>query len=893
MPSFALSKNNNIKFKEKGNGGFSFKRLLYALVLILACLFIGGSIMVVMKTRSDYNKIPSLRSSILEYYNKEGSVIVDKNDKILFDYRSSKNKKEQLESNQIPELAKYSILVREDENYYNTAGFSWKNFAGALLGCFRSRIIQDPNECRGGSGIFQQLIKNFDKPENRDLETKYNELLKSLKASEEISLDEALAMYINNMDFGRLSKGMEMGSKSFFGHSVNDPKFNPTKACFLAIMPNQPTGFTTAVKNRILGDGEEDERITFKWSYAKALIDDCLTKLSLVKIFPHKPTYLNPKEVEQWKNYNIIADIKKEIYDPNDQAKYYIRDYIEDELLTRFSDKFKDRKDLEDQLSNSNLTIKTTFDIDIQNQMEKSINNKIGVLSADNVNQVASAVVDNMTSELLAMQGNINYGDSQVNRLTGPYGYIMPGSSTKPYYFASVFDRGFNPATVLHDVKYIDPVIGNERSNDIIGKYQGYKTLRYGLQQSINTIAEQALYINQDGNDFAFKKGVKNSVQYAKNIGLKFQDGQDACMEKIDIAVGACQVQGLSHLNAFTTMANKGTYNEIRPLIEIKRNKETLIPIEEIKSKYQTNKQVMESAIANQIMNVLSDYDSRRDSGGSRSSDAINYELSGYDGDNSIAAKSGTSQINYEGKNQNGELTMIGGSKYISTLIWAGSVDIKNNKLPVKSGSNLITPIFKDMMSKFHEKLQPAGFSKEGLIEIKVDEQTGLFKEDGKKEYMTQKQIDLLKQAKADPKGTIFSNRVTVVREGSCLKALRIVDQFRFEEARDEIQKQFGGSSCVNNNNSTTNPNYKVDLNVVQSKKYKKNETISVVSNIEGKNATLSIQLQGPKQYTLKYYSNNASFSLDTFESGNYKVLVNVTDPKGSYNIREYSIFIE
>jgi penicillin-binding protein 4 len=868
---------------------FTFRRILYILLLVIACLIIGLSIFIITYTRSDYNKIPSLKNSILAYYNKESSIITDRNGEIIFDYRS-KTKKENLEKEQIPELAKYAILVREDENYYSTGGFSWKNFGGAVIGCIKSRITRDSSDCRGGSGIFQQLVKNYDNPENRDLAAKYNELLRSLKASEEISLDDALAMYLNNMDFGRLSKGIEMGSKAFFSHSVNDQQFNPAKACFLAIMPNQPTGFTTAVRNQILGNGDSDSRPTFRWSYAKRLIDDCIDKLASSKVISYKSPIITAEEAKKWKKYDLIGSVSKQVYDPNNQAKYYIRDYIEEELLTRFKEQFPNRDTLESMLYNKNYDIRTTFDIKLQNKLETTIKaNKDKLLQAE-INQFSSSVINNQTSELLAMQGNLDYGESQINRLTGQFGYILPGSSTKPYYFASAFNQGFNPATVLQDVSYIDPVIGNIRSNDIVGKYQGYVSMRYGLQQSINTVAEQALYINQDGNDFAFKTGVRNSVDFAKTLGLKFRDGQDQCLEKIDIAVGACYVQGLSHLNAFATLANEGVYNEVKPLIKITLNEQDYVTTEAINSKYVSKKVVADKAINNQIMNVLSDYVTRRDPAGSRSSDAYNYEIPGWKDENAIATKSGTAQIYYGDKNQNGELTVIGGSKNISTLLWAGRVDDKNNKLPIKSGSSAITPIYSELMSKYHEGITPVGFSKAGLIEVKVDPLTGFLAENGNKEYMTQKQIDILKNVTINPSASIFTNRTSVIRDGSCNKALKVIDHFRFVEAQREAQARFGGNGC-GSNTPINNNGFKIDI-ILPSTTIKKTDKIEVITNIEGKNATLNIKLIGPNTYNLNFYSNNNKITLDTIDPGTYKIQSSISTNEGVTSFSEKTINI-
>jgi membrane peptidoglycan carboxypeptidase len=774
-----------------------FKKVLFYSAIILIIIAILISAVVINNTRKDYNSIPSLKNSITNYYGKESSVIVDREGKIIFDYRQ-RSKKEPVDAKDMPELMKYALLVREDENYYNASGFSWKNFAGALFGCTKSKITRVESDCRGGSGIYQQLVKNFDNTATRDVDTKYLELLRSLKASEEINLDDALMIYLNNMDFGRLSKGVQIGSRSYFNHPVNDPKLNPAQACFLAIMPNQPTGYTTATRNMLKGEGDIDPRPTFKWTLVKNIVNSCITKLATVRVRPEKAPIITEKEAEDWIRYDITKDITREIFDANEQAKHYIKDYIEEELLTRFNETFADRSSLENFLYNKKLTIKTTFDSTIQNNLEQIVLNKSATLANDNINQLASAVVDNKTSELLALQGNLDYSKSQINRLTGQYGYILPGSSTKPYYFAGAFERGFNPGTMLQDGQYIDPVIGNVRSNDVVGKYQGNVSMRYGLQQSINTVAEQAMYLNQDGTDFAFKRGVNNSREFAQKLGLQYQENDETktCLSSILVAIGNCYVQGLSHLNSMATLANKGIYNEIRPLISVKIDNKDLISPANINFKYASNIAAIQEDIANQTMNVLSDYATRRDKNGSRSNDASNYEIDNWTGDNQVAAKSGTAQIWYDNKNTTGELSVIGASNKYSTLLWAANIDEKGTKLPTKVSASGITPIYREIVTSIHKDIKPEGFSKNGLIPTTLDPKTGLLATTGITELLTINQVNILKGVVVNPRSDIFVNRTGVIAQNGCYTELSLFNNFRFDELKNYMNSTF--NTCNN-----------------------------------------------------------------------------------------------
>jgi penicillin-binding protein 4 len=778
------------------------KRVIFyiAIVFIIITIIISG--LIINNTRKDYTLIPSLKNSITNYYGKESSIIVDKEGKILFDYRI-RSKKEPVANNEMPELIKYALLVREDENYYNSSGFSWKNFAGALIGCLKSRVTKIDADCRGGSGIYQQLVKNFDNTSTRDVDTKYTELLRSIKASEEINLDDALMIYLNNMDFGRLSKGVQIGSRSFFNHPVNDSRMNPSKACFLALMPNQPTGYTTATRNMLKGDGDADPRPTFKWSLVKTLVNNCITKLATIRIRPDKAPIINEKEAEEWIKYDITKDITREIFDSNEQAKHYIKDYIEEELLTRFNDTFADRSSLENFLYNKKMVIKTTLDSNIQDKLEQIIISKSQIFPTPDLNKFASVIVDNKTSELIAFQGNLDYSKSQISRLTGQYGYILPGSSTKPYYFAGSFDRGFNPGTVLQDGQYIDPVIGNVRSNDVVGKYQGDVSMRYGLQQSINTIAEQTMYLNQDGNDFAFKTGVKNSIEFAKKLGLNYLENEETknCLSSIMVAIGNCYVQGLSHANSMVTLANKGIYNEIRPLISVKIDNKDLISEANVNYRYKSNVQVIPEDIANQTMNVISDYATRRDKNGSRSADSTNYELEGWNGENQVAAKSGTAQIWYDNKNTTGELSVIGASNKYSTLLWAANIDNQGNKLPTKVSASGITPVYHEIVTSIHKDIKPSGFAKTGLIPTVLDSKNGLLAANGITELLTQKQLDILKNTTTNPRADIFTNRTGLSFQNGCYTSMSIFNNFRFDELKNYINANF--NTC---NNTASKP---------------------------------------------------------------------------------------
>ena len=82
------------------------------------------------------------------------------------------------------------------------------------------------------------------------------------------------------------------------------------------------------------------------------------------------------------------------------------------------------------------------------------------------------------------MVGGRDYGQSQFNRATDAL--RQPGSSFKPYVYATALTHGFKPTSIVVD----GPVcIGNWCPHNYSGGFSGSMTLTQALIRSINTIA--------------------------------------------------------------------------------------------------------------------------------------------------------------------------------------------------------------------------------------------------------------------------------------------------------------------------------------------------------------------------------------------------------------------
>jgi penicillin-binding protein 1A len=157
----------------------------------------------------------------------------------------------------------------------------------------------------------------------------------------------------------------------------------------------------------------------------------------------------------------------------------------------------------------------------------------------------AIVVMDPWTGRVLAMVGGFSYDQSQFNRAT--QAMRQPGSSFKPLVYATALDNGYTPSTVVMDAPIeIDQGPGMppwRPENYSAGKYNGPSTLRYGIEQSRNTMTVR---LAQD-------VGMPLIAEYAKRFGV-----YDNLPPYLSFALGAGETTVLKMVAAYSMFDNGG-----------------------------------------------------------------------------------------------------------------------------------------------------------------------------------------------------------------------------------------------------------------------------------------------------------------------------------------------
>jgi membrane peptidoglycan carboxypeptidase len=912
IPNNSFPKNNyQTKYTppkpiKKGNIITSFLRKSIPIVAVVGVLI---SALVAIKIFADYRNSPNIKVQITDEFNQEGSIITDRNGEIIYDYKQDA-KKEKIALAQIPKIAQQALIVREQERFYKDPnGVPWYNIGGAAFNCFKNIVTRNGEDCRGGSGLFQQIVKNTTKKDQANLTRKYNELLQTVKASEELSKDDVLEIYFNNITFGRNSTGIQAGSKLFFGKGIDETGDNALqahKACFLASMPNLPDSYTTAVNNKLAKPEIESKSETKRWTYLKKVIDDCLDKLSTLELIAGQKPMLTSTEAAKFKaipfeDYGFIGQGQ---YSANNKYPF-ILEFVEEEIASRFKEYFPSQSSLRTELLSGGYNIKTTFDLKQQVKLEETVNNNKGKLINNGLNMFGSIVLDTKSSEVIAMMGN--FERDMTNSVTGQFGYFHPGSSTKPYFYDSAFNNGFNPGTVMPDVKFTDPYVQKLRQNAIVSRNDGPVSIRYALQSSLNTVAEESLYLSQTNTSgYASAEGPINAVNHAKQLGLKFASNEGECTTTVLVAIGSCNVSTISHANAMATVLNNGQYNEARPIIEIKRRGNNFITKTDVNTVYKSN-QAVDATIARQTTNVISDYDTRR--AGILAGTADFFELPGWYGENQVAAKSGTAQVDINGENLVGDLSAIGGTPYYTTLAWTGKVNESKGSTThgLRDSGTTIVPIWQKIMIAMHQGLVPKGFSKEGLVTSKLDARTGLVADENsvgvKDELLTQSQINILNQAKSNSineKDNIFKTRSVVTssvtkneydESVACLAPRALFpDRSEFNEQKNTLSGYLGTALCgakttasgqdTINTNLLDNTLFTNKSIIISAKVNAELPLTTTPKSITSINMTIRGNTNG-KEYSGTSSTLELNYPINLIESGKYNIYLSVTNSAG------------
>ncbi len=150
--------------------------------------------------------------------------------------------------------------------------------------------------------------------------------------------------------------------------------------------------------------------------------------------------------------------------------------------------------------------------------------------------------MDTNTGRVLAMQGGFSYQHSVFNRAT--QAARQPGSSFKPFVYASALDSGYSPATIVLDAPIeIETPQGLWTPKNASNKFYGPAPLRTGIERSRNLMT---IRLAQD-------VGMNVVAEYAEQFGV-----YDNMNQVLANSLGAQETTLFKMVAAYAMFANGG-----------------------------------------------------------------------------------------------------------------------------------------------------------------------------------------------------------------------------------------------------------------------------------------------------------------------------------------------
>ncbi|WP_437630354.1 penicillin-binding protein 1A [Sorangium sp. So ce854] len=140
----------------------------------------------------------------------------------------------------VPRSMTLAVLAAEDASFYEHEGLNYFGILRALLVNLRSAQAR-----QGGSTITQQVIKNVLLTPERTFARKIRELILARRIEQELTKDEILELYLNQIYFGHGRYGVEEAARYYFGKSVRDVQL--AEAALLAGLVKGPSLYSPRV----------------------------------------------------------------------------------------------------------------------------------------------------------------------------------------------------------------------------------------------------------------------------------------------------------------------------------------------------------------------------------------------------------------------------------------------------------------------------------------------------------------------------------------------------------------------------------------------------------------------------------------------------------------------
>ena len=721
-----------------------FRRAFYALAAFL--LFALLAWVVIGRNLPD-------AEALVEYESPLPTVVRDINGQPFHSY--ARERRVQLEYADFPKMLVRSYLAAEDKTFFSHSGIDYPGIASAIFD-----NIFSSGRSRGASTITQQVAKNLLLTNEYSYTRKIKEAILARRIEGVLSKQQILSLYLNEIALGRQAFGVEAAAQAYYGKSVDQLLLH--EMAFLSILPKAPERYGR-LKN---AEAAIDRR---NWVLGEMYDNDWITQAQLTEARA-QPLGLIAQRGTGYKNIGgyFAEEVRRQLIERfgetadngqpysvyagglwvrtsmNPAYQILTTQALRDGLLRYNAGKAWKANmgtiDVSDdewasRFASTNVSINYANwragvalgkgKVGFADGTVGNLNGGPAAMKAGDVIAVVpnggssfsvrtvpevggGMVVQNpLNGRVLAIQGGFDDRISSFNRAT--QAQRQPGSTIKPFVYATALDNGMTPTSIIVDGPYCvyqSASLGQKCFRNFGGGGAGPQTMRWGLEQSRNLMTVRA----------AADSGMDNVTDTFRAMSIG--DYPDY----LSFALGAGDTTVLKITNAYSMLVNHG--RELKPtLIDFAQNRRGKViwptkwkPCDGCRAKdwngramprfSAAGKQVMDPITAYQVVHMLEGVVQRGTA-------TILRDL-----DRPLFGKTGTTT----GPTN---VWFVGGSPHVVAGVYLG-YDQPRNMGGYAQGGSLAAPIFKQFARKALEGMPKTPFvAPQGVRLVRIDRKSG------------------------------------------------------------------------------------------------------------------------------------------------------------------------
>lgn len=586
---------------KRGAGGFAARigelwrsnRLFRLGFWVVALGLLAWALFYVLLTRD----LPDAES-LLDYEPALPSVVRGNDGEIVNRYE--RERRVELQFKDLPPQLLNAYTSAEDKTFWSHGGIDATGFVNAVFDYVSK--IGSGERAVGGSTITQQVAKNILVGDEYSIMRKLREMVLATRIEQVLSKQDIITLYLNEIPLGRRSFGVQAAARAYFDKDVADLELH--EMAFLAILPKAPEKYSRernaseamSRRNFVLGQMEENGHIDSAELAAARAKPLGIVQGQRQERFADAGYFLEEVRRQLIAEFGETAeDGRNSVYagglwirtsldaDFQDAARNALRDAIMRYHGNRgwsgpVATINPANGDLKSQLASSYLGIRyKNWRIGVVTEragdaarigfadgsdapltgLPNELKTGDVIAAAPNGSSWAVRTVPGVsggfmamspgTGRVVAMQGGFDSRLGAFNRAT--QANRQPGSTIKPFVYATGLDNGMTPATMVPDSQYCyyqGANLGEKCFTNFGGSRGGGEyPMRYGLEQSKNLMTVH----------IAMDSGMDNVIKTFEKVGIAEKGAYDPYPA---FALGAGDTTVERMTAAYAMLANHG-----------------------------------------------------------------------------------------------------------------------------------------------------------------------------------------------------------------------------------------------------------------------------------------------------------------------------------------------